>query len=161
MAGQFYVAIEAAKQGRLKGESERPQHADKMSGIAFSYEVKSLRDAATGQASGKRQHGPVTFTKEWGAASPQLFQALVTNELLKDVLFEFVRVDASTGQEVVFETMRLKQANVAEIRRYVAVDTEGELDELELEDIALTFRTIEIENRSGKTLATDTFSERL
>ena len=160
MAGQFYVEIDASRQGRLKGESERPQHADKMSGIAFSYEVKSLRDAATGQASGKRQHGPVTFTKAWGAASPQLFQALVSNEILNDVLFEFVRVDPTTGQEIVFETMRLKEANVAAIRRYVAVDTRGPLDELELEDISLTFRTIEIENTSGKTLATDTFSAR-
>lgn len=37
-----------------------------------SYTVKSPRDLATGQASGKRQHGSVTFSKEWGPASPQL-----------------------------------------------------------------------------------------
>lgn len=37
-----------------------------------SYEVKSPRDIATGQASGKRQHGSITIVKEWGAASPQL-----------------------------------------------------------------------------------------
>ena len=36
------------------------------------YQVKGPRDAASGQASGKRQHGPVTFVKEWGAATPQL-----------------------------------------------------------------------------------------
>ena len=37
-----------------------------------AYEVKSPRDIATGQASGKRQHGSITIVKEWGAASPQL-----------------------------------------------------------------------------------------
>src|SRR5438270_13585459 len=37
-----------------------------------SYEVKSPRDVASGQASGKRQHGSITIVKEWGAASPQL-----------------------------------------------------------------------------------------
>ena len=37
-----------------------------------SYEVKGPRDVATGQASGKRQHGSITIVKEWGAASPQL-----------------------------------------------------------------------------------------
>jgi hypothetical protein len=37
-----------------------------------SYDVKSPRDIATGQASGKRQHGSITIVKEWGAASPQL-----------------------------------------------------------------------------------------
>ena len=36
------------------------------------YQVKGPRDAATGMASGKRQHGSVTFVKEWGPASPQL-----------------------------------------------------------------------------------------
>ncbi len=36
------------------------------------YQVKGPRDAATGQASGKRQHKPMTIVKEWGAAPPQL-----------------------------------------------------------------------------------------
>jgi hypothetical protein len=36
------------------------------------YQVKGPRDTATGQASGKRMHKPVTFVKEWGPASPQL-----------------------------------------------------------------------------------------
>jgi hypothetical protein len=31
--------------------------------------VRGGRDLATGMASGKRQHAPVTITKEWGAAS--------------------------------------------------------------------------------------------
>jgi hypothetical protein len=36
-----------------------------------SYEVKP-RDSASGMASGKRMHKPLTVVKEWGAASPQL-----------------------------------------------------------------------------------------
>ena len=39
--------------------------------------VKSPRDVATGQASGKRQYSPIRITKEWGAASP-LLRALQT-----------------------------------------------------------------------------------
>lgn len=39
---------------------------------AAHYNVKSPRDSASGMASGKRTHHPVTFVKEWGAASPQL-----------------------------------------------------------------------------------------
>ena len=34
--------------------------------------VIAPRDSATGMATGKRQHAPVTIVKEWGAASPQL-----------------------------------------------------------------------------------------
>jgi len=36
------------------------------------YSVKSPRDAASGQASGKRMHKPITITKEWGPATPML-----------------------------------------------------------------------------------------
>ena len=36
------------------------------------YQVKGPRDAASGQSSGKRTHGPVTFVKEWGPSTPQL-----------------------------------------------------------------------------------------
>lgn len=36
------------------------------------YSVTSPRDPASGQASGKRMHKPVTIVKEWGAATPQL-----------------------------------------------------------------------------------------
>ena len=38
---------------------------------AADYSVKP-RDAASGQASGKRMHKPVTFVKEWSATTPQL-----------------------------------------------------------------------------------------
>jgi hypothetical protein len=37
-----------------------------------AYSIKSPRDSASGQASGKRTHKPVTFVKEWGPSTPQL-----------------------------------------------------------------------------------------
>jgi hypothetical protein len=37
----------------------------------ITYNVKSPRDLATGQSSGKRTHKPVTFVKEWGPSTPQ------------------------------------------------------------------------------------------
>ena len=36
--------------------------------------VPNPRDSASGQATGKRQHKPITITKEWDAASPQLMK---------------------------------------------------------------------------------------
>ena len=40
--------------------------AGKLSNASY---IVSPRDSATGQASGKRQHKPVTFVKEWGAVN--------------------------------------------------------------------------------------------
>lgn len=39
---------------------------------AMRFHVKSPRDAASGQASGKRQHQPLMLSKEWGKATPKL-----------------------------------------------------------------------------------------
>ena len=38
---------------------------------AMTYSVISPRDAASGMASGKRQHSPMTITKEWNRALPE------------------------------------------------------------------------------------------
>ena len=37
-----------------------------------NFEVKAPRDVATGQSSGKRQHKPLTITKEFDKATPML-----------------------------------------------------------------------------------------
>ncbi len=159
MAYEFYVTIDAARQGRLAGESARETHKGKIAGIGFSYEVAASREASSGRASSKREHGPVTFTKEWGAASPQLFGALVTNEAITSALFEFVRSN-DVGVEHVFHTIKLTDATVTSIHQYVAAQDDAELDNPELEDVALTFRGIEIDNVDGGTSASDSAGRR-
>jgi hypothetical protein len=47
------------------------------------YTVSSPRDAATGQASGKRTHKPVTFVKEWAPGTPLLMAMKPTYDVKK------------------------------------------------------------------------------
>ena len=47
-----------------------------------AYELKP-REAASGMASGKRMHKPLTVVKEWGAASPQLMAMKPTYDVKK------------------------------------------------------------------------------
>ena len=160
MAYEFYVTVRGAKQGAFKAETVREKHQNKIPGVSFHYSVSSPRDAASGQASGKRTHQPVTFVKEWGAATPQFLQALYTNESLPEVLFEFVRTDAN-GEEFVYHTVKLVNAAVSEIEQYVAEDEEHEAHDVrELEEISFTFQRIEIESKVGKTMATDDWMQR-
>src|SRR5256885_1757279 len=98
-----------------RGGPEIERLDDAPRGMRFFSETVSPRDVATGHASGKRIHKPIVFTKEWDAASPKLFQALVTNEVLKSVLFEFVKTDAK-GQEEVHFRITLANANVASMK---------------------------------------------
>ena len=149
MAYEFYVSANASKQGKLKGESTRPRQEDKLTGLAFHYSVGSPRDAATGMASGRRTHQPVSFVKRWGASSPQFFQALTTNESFKTVLFEFISTN-ETGEEHIFHTIKLVNAMVTEIEQYVEPGETGPL-----EKISFTFQQIDLENIDGRTMATD------
>jgi hypothetical protein len=47
------------------------------------YQVTGPRDAASGQASGKRVHKPFTIVKEWGAATPQLMAMKASYDVKK------------------------------------------------------------------------------
>ncbi len=164
MAYEFYVTIEGTKQGKFKGESAGVRKAGarakagKIAGVRFLFETTSPRDAATGHASGKRQYKPIQITKEWDPTSPQLFQALVNNEVLKSVLFEFVKTDPK-GQEFVYHTIALTNATVSNIKSYLDLtDTTGDpYDTHELEDVSFTFEKIEIENKEAKTAAVDSW----
>ena len=151
MAEAFYVTIVGRKQGKFKPDGAVA--AGKIKGLAFHYEVASPRDAASGQASGKRQHSPVSFVKTWGAASPQLFQAAVTNEVLDSVLFEFVETTPE-GKEAVFQTLKLTNAFVASIKQDVK-SAPGGHELQDLEEVAIVFQSIEMENLNGKTVAVD------
>ncbi len=156
MAYEFYMTISGTTQGDFKGESTRTAHKAKAPCIAFAYGVKSPRDMATGLAAGKRQHGPVVVTKELGASTPQLFQACVTNEILKSVLFEYIHTTPE-GKEEVYFTIKLTNATVSELRQYTAQSAKHQEsgDTHELEDVSFTFQKIDMENKAFKTAASD------
>ena len=78
-AGPIYLKVRST--GDLDGDGIPDEGvvrlncgAGKISAAAFHYNVKSPRDSASGMASGKRTHHPVTFVKEWGASTPQLMK---------------------------------------------------------------------------------------
>jgi len=155
MAQRFFVTIEGEKTGAFKGESLLQRHQGQLEGLGFQYGLSLSYDLETGQASGKRQHGSVTMTKAWGAASPQLFQALVNNELLKVVTFEFYRVDRS-GVEALFQKVTLDQATVASINQHVEPTyVPATANYPELEEIGFVFQRITIENVPGATKGMD------
>jgi type VI secretion system secreted protein Hcp len=161
MAYEFYVTTKGTRQGAFKGESPRKGHENKVAGITYRHEIQSPRDVATGQASGKRQHKPIVFTKEWGASSPQYFLALVTNETLPEVLFQFIKT-SKEGKEVIYYTIKLTNATVSNIRYMTgtgesatSAKTTAAYDTHELEEISFTYQRIDVENVLEKTAASD------
>jgi type VI secretion system secreted protein Hcp len=147
----IFIAVEGTKQGKFKGESAVMAFKDQSRVLKFSYGVVSPRDVFTGLARGKRQHKPIVITREPGAASPQFFTALITNEVLKPVVIQFLRVNVNTGVNEVQQIITLTNPSVSDFRQYVGDDARW------LEDVAFAFQQIQIENRPGKTMAIDSW----
>ena len=158
----IFMKFEGVRQGWFVGEVPDPlrESPSKVSlGLGFEQVVTAPRDAATGQATGRRQHSPIIVTKEWGAASPQLFQALVTNESLKTVQFDFYTPAANAdGTAQRFFTIKLSNAFVSKIEKYEHFNATGHQDandERFLEDVSLTFQKIDIMHVASASSASD------
>jgi type VI secretion system secreted protein Hcp len=101
----------------VTGEKEGAFSQTPIPVTAISHEIVSPRDAASGLPTGKRQHKPITITKEWDASSPLLLNALVSNENLTSVLIGLLR----NGQQVA--TIKLTNASVADYQQHGDTDT--------------------------------------
>ena len=150
---EIFVKVKAQKQGELKTEESGVKAEHQFAALSVEYEVKSQRDVATGQPTGKRQHSPISLVKEWGAASPQLFQALVTNEVLETVDIDCYGVLASGKKAPVYK-IKLTNASVATIRQAGG----GSTGARELETVGFTFQKIELGPPSGGVSASDDLS---
>jgi type VI secretion system secreted protein Hcp len=149
----IFVAVKGKTQGSFKGEGGA---ADKQhfAALALDYEVKSPRDSATGQVSGRRQHLPLSVVKEWGAATPQLFQALVTNEVLETVVIDCYGHSAE-GKEAIAHRVKLSDAHVVSIQQVGGTKAASPPGLRELETVAFAFEKIEHQSPDGAVLASD------
>jgi type VI secretion system secreted protein Hcp len=118
-----FLSIKGSKQGAFRGEGQAAA-SGRIACAGFEYNIKAPRDVATGQASGKRQHGTIRIIKEWGAASPMFHNALISNDTLSNLEFLFTKTDQRTGQAVVFQKITLSTATVIDIRQYVGAFTD-------------------------------------
>jgi type VI secretion system secreted protein Hcp len=146
-----YLTLKGAKQGEIKGSVTQKGREGTIDLIAVSYGVETPIDAASGEASGKRQHQPVTIVKEVDQTSPQLFQALVTNETLTAKI-EFWRplADGSGTLTPVF-TITLASAFISSIK--VASSEAPDIEELE--EVQFVYQKIEVTWVEGGKTATD------
>lgn len=155
-AETIYVTVKGKVQGQFKGDASPLQKGfeGKITCHRFRYELLSPRDPASGQATGRRQHNPVMLTKEWGPSSPQFFQALTTNEILSEVVIDFVGVDPR-GLPTLTHRITLANATLSGITHSTDTSDKGVRH---LEDVSFTFQRIELEDVSGKTRSADTWN---
>ena len=152
-----YVKIEGAG-GDFKGEATRVAGPDYIAVLGFDYVVTSPRDPATGQPSGKVQHQAVTITKAVDSASPQIFQAATTGEVLKQVTIEFITTSLD-GKELPYFTIKLTKATVMQLHQHLdqggAAAAGGSAVPAEpLEDVSFDFAQIDMTSNVSQISAT-------
>jgi type VI secretion system secreted protein Hcp len=123
--------------------------------IALSHEIISPRDAASGMATGKRQHQPLVITKEVDRASIGLRTMLIGNEDAKEWELQLFR-PAATGVETNYLTIRLTTAAIASIEMTMPNNKDVDLTRLETyEDVAFVYQKIEWTWVDGGLVAAD------
>ena len=103
------VSVKAQQQGQIPGGDGTKVMIDV---TKFTEGVISPRDAASGLPTGKRQHKPLTITKEIDAASPRLYRACTTNENLPEVVLNLYAPGGNTPKT----TVKLTNASCASLQ---------------------------------------------
>jgi type VI secretion system secreted protein Hcp len=122
---------------------------------AYSHEIVSPRDAASGLPTGKRQHKPFRIVKLINRSSPLLLNAMVKNDTLPTVLVS-VWTPTLAGSEVILLTYKLVNASVASIRPWMPNKNDPSTREYPpAEEISFTYQKIELEFHNGGIIAED------
>jgi len=110
--------------------------------LQFLHQVKTGRDAASGQTVGKRQHDPITIVKRIDRSSPLLIKGLTKNEVAEGVL-KFYRPKPSNGTTEQFYTVEFKQGRVSSVKQYVEdVLNPATAERPPLEEVSFVFTRI-------------------
>ena len=146
------LAVTGQKQGAFKGDdfTTAKNAIGLINVLGYSSEILSPRDAATGQATGKRSWKPVMVTHLMGGSTPQFLDAAATNENLKTVVINFYHSN-NRGQEINYYRVTLTNANVSDVRDYTSG---GDV----LEDDSFVFQKIEEQDFIAHTSFQDSFT---
>ena len=112
-AQHVFCKVEGQRQGIIKGDTTVKGQENNLTILSIASGVQIPFDAASGQATGKRQHQPLTIVKNLDQASPKLFLPAVTNENLKQVDCFFYHTTPNGLQQAFFH-IQLQNAHIVE-----------------------------------------------
>lgn len=135
------VTVTGSSQGALKGGP--------FAALALDFHSGRSLDLQSGQATGIWRQAPLTLLKQWDAATPQLFQAVVTNESVT-VAIECHGIDASDRTGVVHR-LKLTHATVSSLKQWSRPGHAEGQPLLEAADF--TCQTMELLSPEGEVLA--------
>ncbi len=143
MALNAYLRLKGETAGEVKGSVTQAGREDSIMVIGFEHDVVSPRDAASGLPTGKRQHMPITITKEIDLSTPILYQIMVQNENIPEWKMQCFQPSAA-GQEQQHYTITLTNASIAGIRAEMLNNKYSEnMQHKEREHVSFCYQKIE------------------
>jgi type VI secretion system secreted protein Hcp len=137
-----YMRIRASLQGDIRGGVTIKGRENTIAVSALAHEMTAPFDAATGQATGKRQHKPFVITKAFDRSSVPLRNAMTKNELLTEVTLQFYAPSA-TGVETLYMTVTLRNARITSMRQTMLNNTAAETAALPMyEEVSFVYQEI-------------------
>lgn len=160
MALNSYLKVKGQKQGEIKGDSIQKGREGWILVIAYHHEIAVPRDAASGMATGRRQHKPFVITKELDQSSIPFYNALVNNEMLATVELKCFAPNkmaaAGVGTEVNHYNVILTNAQISSISSEMLNNKNPDLLKYEkFETISFVYEKIEWVWTAGNKTAQD------
>jgi type VI secretion system secreted protein Hcp len=155
-----YLRLKGQSLGNITGSVTRKGLEGWIAVLAASHDISSPHDGATGQVTGQRIHTPFVITKEVDQASPRLYSALASNELITEWELRFFRRQKMLGAtgDVNHYRVTLTNASLVSISLRMANDTNARPARLaEHELVAFTYQQIDWTWALGGVTATDTW----
>ena len=111
-----YLYLEGEDQGWIKGSTTIFGREDLITVIAYSHIISSPRDPNSCQPTGRRNHLPLTITKDIDKSTPLLLKAFANHERMKRFKLYFYQI-AAGGTEEQHYTVELDNAYIAGIHQ--------------------------------------------
>lgn len=115
MTTSTYLKVSGKNQGAIEGPVTRFSREGSIEVYGWNHEITSPRDTATGKASGRRKHSPLTIIKGLDQSSVKFYQAMVANEPFSSWVLECWGLSPLTGEEEHVYTIELINAVISGI----------------------------------------------
>ena len=106
---------------------------------AFQYGISAPHDPQTGLPTGRRQHKPLTITKDLDQTSPEILQAITNNESLTDVVVDVFLTANTPGAKTPVAEYHLQNASINDDNQ-AAPGSAGRTQE----DVSFSFQKITV-----------------
>lgn len=144
-----FMTATGKSQGLIRGEVTQRGREYQHSLLAYSHEIVTPRDAASGLPSGKRQHQPFRIVKLINQGSPRLMTAMTSNELLSTVVVD-VWSPTATGAETKMLSYTLTNARIVSLRPWMPNRSDAAaVNYPPAEEIAFVYESIKVTFHNG------------